>query len=91
MEEEENGAKRKDRSFLGRLRDCFTLTGLAEHLKESRYFAGVGEEDRDGVEKMKSLQLKHQTNPTPPQLMMAHVATLLVTLVAVFLPNLDEF
>lgn len=91
MEEEENGAKRKDRSFLGRLRDCFTLPGLAEHLKENRYFARVGEEDRDGMEGIESLKLKPQTNPTPPQLMMAHAATTLMTLVAVLLQSWTNF
>lgn len=46
-EEEENGDGEK-RSFLGRLRDYFTLAGLAEHLKEKRDFARVGEEEKVG-------------------------------------------
>lgn len=42
--------ERKDRSFLGGLRDHFTLGGLAEHLKENRGFARVGEKEWNRVE-----------------------------------------
>lgn len=56
--EEEEGEGEKDRSFLGRLRDHFTLAGLAEHLKENRDFTGVGEKEQDRVEGRKSGPIK---------------------------------
>lgn len=73
--------ERKDRSFLGRLRDYFTLTGLAKHLKENRDFARVGEEDRNGVEGMKSLQLreKWQQGPNKPNSSTTHDGTCCTT------------
>lgn len=89
--------ERKDRSFLGRLRDYFTLTGLAKHLKENRDFARVGEEDRNGVEGMKSLQLreKWQQGPNKPNSSTNHDGTCCNNtddaLVAVLLPNLHQF
>lgn len=86
--------ERKDTSFLGRPRDYFTRTGLAEHLKENRDCARVGEEERDGVEGMKSLQLheKRQQTPNKPSSSTTHDGTCCNntddTLVAVLLPKL---
>lgn len=89
--------ERKDRSFLGRLRDYFTLTGLAKHLKENRDFARVGEEDRNGVEGMKSLQLreKWQQGPNKPNSSTTHDGTCCNNtddaLVDVLLPKPHQF